>query len=355
MDLGTNQALVTGANGWLGRNLVETLIKGDQDCDNLRSPQKDLAIKCLVLPGEDVSFLKNLSDRIEIVSGDLRNTVDCSEFVANSESAIIFHTAGIIHPKNIREFYTINVGGIKNILNAAVNAKVKRIVAVSSNSPFGANPHPDHLFDELSPYNPYMNYGLSKMKMEKLVQESYDKGKIETAIIRPPWFYGPHQPERQILFFKMIKEGKVPVVGSGKNLRSMAYVSNICQGAILASISDRANGQSYWIADERPYSMAEIVDTVEKLLEEEFDLTCQHSRIFIPSFIGGIATLLDWSIQKAGLYNQKVHVLSEMNKTIACDIRKAKLEIGYNPTIELVEGMRRSISSILTSTNILKN
>jgi nucleoside-diphosphate-sugar epimerase len=93
------------------------------------------------------------------------------------------------------------------------------------------------------------------MEMEKLVGQFYERGDIETVIIRAPWFYGPHQPPRQKFFFEMIRDGKAPVVGGGENLRSMAYTGNLAQGLLLAASRPVAAGQTYWIADERPYSM----------------------------------------------------------------------------------------------------
>ena len=57
-----------------------------------------------------------------------------------------------------------------------------------------------------------------------------------------------------------------------------------------------------------------------------------------------VATLADATLQWLGLYNQKIHVLSEMNKTIACSITKAEKELGYQPKIALEEGMRRSLA-----------
>src|SRR5208337_607899 len=102
----------------------------------------------------------------------------------------------------------INRDGTTNLLDAAIRAGVRRAVIVSSNSPLGCNPHPDHLFDESSPYHPYMNYGRSKMMMELAVKEVEARGKLETVIVRPPWFYGPDQPARQTQFFSMIRQGK---------------------------------------------------------------------------------------------------------------------------------------------------
>jgi nucleoside-diphosphate-sugar epimerase len=340
----TNQVIVTGALGWLGISLVQALVRGVADHDALRAPRGDLRIRCLILPGQDGAPLKRISDRVEVVTGDVRTPTDCARLCDGFSVAILFHTAGIIHPENVAEFYQINVAGTKNLLDAAIAANVRRAVVVSSNSPCGCNPHPDHLFDEESPYHPYMNYGRSKMQMELLVKERQQAGRIETVIVRPPWFYGPNQPPRQTLFFQMVRDGKAPIVGSGQNLRSMGYIDNLCQGLILAALAERANGQVYWIADERPYSMNEIIDTIERLLETEFGQRCAHKRMRLPGIASEIALAADATLQAFGIYHQKIHVLSEMNKTIACSVARAEKELGYRPTVALEEGMRRSMA-----------
>ena len=341
MNLSTNLVLITGAAGWLGSRLVESLLRGLPDHAALRAPRADLRLRVLLLPGQDAAPLRKLSDRIEVVTGDIRSAADCAKFCANATGAVLFHTAGMIHPKRVREFYDINRDGTINLLDAAIPAGVKRAVVVSSNSPCGCNPHPDHLFDELSPYHPYMGYGRSKMEMELAIKQR--AAKIETVIIRAPWFYGPNQPSRQTLFFQMVRDGKGPIVGSGNNLRSMAYVDNLCQGLMLAATVERAAGQIYWIADKRPYSMNEVIDTIERLLETEFGQKCAHKRMRLPGLASEVAYVMDWGLQTLGLYHQKIHVLSEMNKTIACSVVKAERDLGYQPTVALEEGMRRSL------------
>jgi nucleoside-diphosphate-sugar epimerase len=159
------------------------------------------------------------------------------------------------------------------------------------------------------------------MLAEQMVREAGDKGTIEAAVIRPPWFYGPGQPPRQTLFFEMIPDGKAPIVGGGENRRSMAY----------------------WIADRRPYTMNEIIDTIERVLESDFGVKVAHGRMRLPGVASQVAWLVDWMLQGVGIYPQKIHVLSEMNKTIACSIAKAEKELGYDPKVDLEEGMRRSI------------
>ena len=304
--------LVTGPQGWLGSRLVESL----------RAAYPGVGIR---------SF-----------EGDLRRPADCQRFTGGARGAILFHTAGVIHPRRVREFYEVNRQGTANLLSAAGAAGVKRIVAVSSNSPFGVNPTREHRFDESSPYNPYMNYGRSKMEMELAVKHAGHDGAIETVIVRAPWFYGPGQPARQSLFFKMIRDGKAPIVGDGGSPRSMAYVDNLALGLRLAAEKAKS-GSVYWIADERPYTMNEIVDTVEDLLENEFGTRCAHKRMRLPAVASEVALLADKAIQGVGLYNSKIHVLSEMNKTIACSIARAQAELGYQPPVALREGMRRSL------------
>lgn len=340
----TNKVIVTGALGWLGISLVQSLIKGQPEHEALNEPRSGLRVRCLILPGQDGAPLHKISDRVEVVTGDIRNPADCARLCQDFAGGILFHTAGMIHPSKVAEFYQINVDGTKQLLDAAIAAGLKRAIVVSSNSPCGCNPHNDHLFDENSPYNPYMNYGRSKMRMELAVKERQQAGKIETVIVRPPWFYGPNQPPRQTLFFQMVRDGKAPIVGNGENLRSMGYIDNLCQGLMLAALVEKANGQVYWIADKRPYSMNEVIDTIERLLENEFGQKCAHKRMRLPGFASEIALVADASLQKLGMYHQKIHVLSEMNKTIACSVARAEKELGYRPTIALEEGMRRSMA-----------
>lgn len=339
--LNTPMALVTGATGWLGSRLVEALVRGLPDDERFREPSGALRVRALVLPGEDASALRRLSERVEIVAGDARRPEDCERFCAGASGATLFHTAGVIHPRRVREFYEVNRDGTVNVLEAAIRAGARRAVIVSSNSPCGCNPHPDHLFDELSPYRPWLNYGRSKMEMELAARAR--AGRIETVTVRAPWFYGPNQPARQTLFFRVIRAGRAPLVGGGGNLRSMAYVDNLCQGLLLAATHPRAAGRVFWIADRRPYAMSEIVDTVERLLESEFGLPCAHRRLRLPGFVSRLAWLADATLQALGFYNAKIHVLAEMNRTIACSVARAERELAYRPAVALEEGMRRSL------------
>jgi len=334
-------SIVTGAPGWLGTRLVHALANGVAGVPALGPT--DRKTRCLVLPDVDASELEQLG--AEIVRGDVTDPASLARLFDGATDATVFHSAGVIHPtRGVRQFHEVNAVGTQHMLAAAKAARIRRFVHVSSNSPIGTNASPDQVFDEQAPYHPYMGYGKTKMLAEQAVRAATD---FEFAIIRPPWFYGPGQPPRQSLFFAMIRDGKLPIVGSGENRRSMAYVDNICQGLLLCDRVAKAAGNIYWIADRTPYTMNEIVATVEQVLERDFQIAVAHKTRRLPGFASSVAYGIDAMTQGMGLYLQKIHVLSEMNKTIACTIAKAEAELGFDPKVALDEGMRRSIAWVL--------
>jgi nucleoside-diphosphate-sugar epimerase len=240
----------------------------------------------------------------------------------------------------------VNDQGTRNIVEAA--AAARRVVVMSSNSPIGASRDPREVFDEGTPYRPYMGYGRSKEAAELWMRSRIASGQGPAlTIVRAPWFYGPEQPARQTLFFSMIKDGKFPLMGRGENRRSLGYVDSLAYGILLAAEADTAAGRIYWLADERPYPMYEIIDTVRSVLRDDFGFTVKPDTIHAPAVISDLARVADAGLQALGLYHQKIHVLSEMNLTIACSIERARKELGYRPLTNLREGMRRSIAWVL--------
>jgi nucleoside-diphosphate-sugar epimerase len=336
--------LVTGAPGWLGTRLVRALVEGLPDYPGLVDALAGQQIRCLVVKGADVEVLRDIGEDIELVEGDVRAPETLQAFFDGAEGATLYQVAGVIHPQRLRDLHDINVTGVQNVLSCASNAGVRRAVVISSNSATGYSRDHEVLFDEETPYDPFMLYGLSKQGLEEAALAAHASGRIEVVVVRPCWFYGPDQPPRQTEFFRMIRDGKAPIVGDGLNKRSMSYVDHTCQAMVQAAGLEAAAGNIYWVADPKPYPMAEIVDTVERLLEQEFDVPVAHKRLKIPGFVCDIALAADWSMQKVGLYEKRIHVLSEMNKTIACSVDRAIRDLGYEPRVSLEEGMRRSLA-----------
>jgi nucleoside-diphosphate-sugar epimerase len=326
-------AVVTGASGWLGQNLVRTLAQSRE------------RVRCLVAAPDEAPPLELVSPTIEAVIGDVRDpaTVD-RLFDGVGPDTAVFHAAAVIHPRrSVRELFDVNVGGTQLMLDRARRGGAARFVHVSSNSPFGVNPGPDDVFTEESPYNPYMGYGRSKQEAEQLVKQAHDRGDLATVTVRAPWFYGPYQPPRQSRFFTAIRKGRFPLVGDGTQKRSMVYTDNLVQGLLRAEVSDKAPGNAYWVADAEPYELREILATVRRALAAEGLAVSGPERVPLPRVAARAAEMGDALLQGRGRYSQALHVLGELNHTIACDITRAREELGYEPTIGLEEGMRASI------------
>jgi nucleoside-diphosphate-sugar epimerase len=325
--------VVTGASGWLGQNLVRTLVA-----------QRE-RVRCLVPSDDQAAPLALLARNVEVVAGDVRDpaTVD-RLFEGVGTDAAVFHAAAVIHPqRSTREFFDVNVGGTQNVVDRARRSGAARLVHVSSNSPFGVNASPTDVFTEDSPYDPYLGYGRSKYEAEQIVQKAYDRGDLATVMVRAPWFYGPYQPPRQSQFFRTIRRGRFPLVGDGSQRRSMAYTDNLVQGLLKAEVADKAPGNAYWVADARPYQRAEILETVRRALEAEGLPASGPQRLRLPLAAARLAERIDTLAQSRGRYIQPLHVLGELGHTIACDISRARDELGYEPAVELEEGMRASI------------
>jgi nucleoside-diphosphate-sugar epimerase len=327
-------AVVTGAGGWLGQNLVRALAE--------QRPRE--RIRCLVRDRDEAAVVEVVDPRIETVAGDVRDPAAVDALFDGAGGATVFHAAAVIHPhRHVRELFDVNVGGTQLVLDRARRVGAGRFVHVSSNSPFGANASPDDRFDEDSPVAPYMGYGRSKLEAEQLVQRAYDRGDLATVILRPPWFYGPFQPERQTRFFASVRRGTFPLVAPGTQRRSMVYTGNLVQGLLRAETAEHAPGHAYWIADAEPYELRTIIDTVRAALAAEGLPVSGRPPVRVPRAVGVLAEKLDGTLQASGRYVQALHVLGELKDTIACDISRARKELGYEPAVELFDGMRASV------------
>ncbi|MAG08675.1 hypothetical protein CMO89_04325 [Candidatus Woesearchaeota archaeon] len=315
------KVLVTGAPGWLGTRVVEVLCSKGYD------------VRCFALKGLDLSSLKKLN--VETVEGDITKKETITEAVKDIHTVV--HCTGLIHPKKIKELYDINTQGTKNILEKSAEAGVKKFVYISSNSAQGCNIRRNMLMREDQKEKPEKSYGKSKYLAERAVRSFQNSGKLNTVILRPCWFYGPGQPERQTRLMKMVKAGNPLIFGNGRNIRSMSYIDNIVQAIILSMEKDIANGKIYWIADKRPYETIEIYRTIADILGVRLKPR------YVPKIVSQVLEIGDDILQALGFYIQEVHVGGELVKNIACDISKAEKELGYDPKVDLKEGMRRSI------------
>src|SRR3954453_13042751 len=178
-------AVVTGASGWLGQNLVRALVAQGR------------TVHALCAAPDEAPLLEVLSPTVHASVGDVRDPSSLDALFAGVGEVTVFHAAAVIPPPTVRDFFDVNVGGTELVLDAARRAQASRFVNVSSNSPFGANDRPTDRFVGGSPVTPYMGSGAPKLEAEQIVPRRHERGHLHAVIRQAPWFYARYQPARQ--------------------------------------------------------------------------------------------------------------------------------------------------------------
>ncbi len=121
----------------------------------------------------------------------------------------------------------------------------------------------------------------------------------------------------------MVRKGRFPIVGDGRQRRSMVYVDDLVDGVVRAELVECPAGRGWWIADARPYEINEIVAAVAEALAAA-GLDVARRQLRVPAFVARAAAAVDAAIQRRHRYVAGVHVLGELGTTIACDISAAQ-------------------------------
>ncbi|NOX36394.1 MAG: SDR family oxidoreductase [Calditrichaeota bacterium] len=254
--------LVTGGAGFVGSNLVEELLnRGHQ---------------VRVLDNFSTGFRENLTefaDRIELIEGDLRSYHIVREAVDGVD--FILHQGALPSvPRSIQDPVTsneVNVGGTLNILHAAVDAKVKRVVFASSSSIYGDSPTLPKQ-EDMAP-NPLSPYAVSKLAGEKYCQVFSRIYGLHTVALRYFNVFGPRQnPNSQYSavipkFIKAILNDEPPVIyGDGEQSRDFTFVKNVVEANILATEVDCPPGIVMNCAAHQRITLNELVRTINQIL-----------------------------------------------------------------------------------------
>lgn len=330
--------ILTGAGGWFGKAYLHALA---QPAPRHGPIARTGVVRALVKDAGEVPGVLDALPDCEVHVGDVTDREVLRTLLRGAEGASVVHAAGVIHPARVTDFERVNVEGTRAVLDESVRAGVRRLVHMSSNSPFGVNVAGDR-FRHDEPYRPILGYGWSKMRGEVLAREAHVQGGLETVVVRPPWFQGPHLPARQVRFLQMVRSGRFPVPGSGQQVRSVVHVDNLVQGVALAERVDAAAGGAFWIADPEPLTIADIVATVQDALVAE-GLSVRRGFVRLPAALSAIAERADATLQKRGRYVQELHVMGELRHSIACDVSTSERVLGYAPATGLAEGTREAV------------
>ncbi|CAN4123733.1 unnamed protein product [Withania somnifera] len=332
-DVQERWCVVTGGRGFAARHLVEMLIR--YEMFHVRIADLGPTIK-LDPDEEQRSVGKALrSGRVQYVSMDLR---DKSQVLKACEGAeVVFHMAAPDSSINNHELHhSVNVLGTKNIIDACVELKVKRLIYTSS------------------PCCHIDSYSSTKAEGEALVLKSNDTKGLLTCCIRPSSIFGPGDRLLVPSLVAAARAGKSKfIIGDGNNMYDFTYVENVahahvCAERALASggaVAEKASGQAYFVTNMEPIKFWEFVALILEGLGYE------RPRIKIPaSFMMPIAHLVELTYKLLAAYGMKVPQLTPsrirlLSRSRSFSCSKANYRLGYTPIIPLQEGIRRTIES----------
>jgi UDP-glucose 4-epimerase len=304
------KALVTGGGGFIGSNLVRGLLDRGDDVrvlDNFATGNRQN------LEGLDV----------EILEGDLRSYERVHNAVRGSE--LVFHLGALGSvPRSVQDPLTsnaVNVDGTLNVLLAARDEGVRRVVFASSSSVYGVRRElPVREDMATAPLSPY---GVAKLAAERYCvafSQVYDQ--FEAVVLRYFNVFGPRQsPFSQYAavvprFVTAIAAGEqVEIHGDGEQARDFTYVGNVVDATIRAGDVPGVSGEIFNVAAGAPASVNALADTIGGILEKRVE------KRHLPRRQGDIRN--SWA-----------------------DLSKARRLLGFEPTVDLEDGLRRTVAAL---------
>jgi nucleoside-diphosphate-sugar epimerase len=314
-------AVVTGANGFVGSHLVDLLLS------------KNYLVRCLVRKSSNLKWLNGKN--VEIYDTGLFDKDGLRK--AFKDASYIFHVAGVVKSKTKEGYFKGNVETTRNLLEVAMEnpLSIKRFLVVSSQTVTGPSTK-DKPVNENSECRPITTYGKSKLEEEKLVL-SY-KDKLPITICRAPAVYGERDTEI-FIYFQTFSKGITTTIGFNKKELSLIHAIDLVEGFYLASISDKAKGQIYFIGSEKFYTWEEINSITSRILNKKpIIIKVPHFMVFTIAAIAQFFAV--FSSKPATLNIEKAKDITQQYWT--CDTSKAMKELGYRQKISIEEGIKRT-------------
>ncbi len=300
--------LVTGGAGFIGSHIVDALVRNGD--------------KVIVLDDFSSGTRENLSevlDKIELIEGDIRDKDIARRAVQGID--YIFHQAALRSvPKSLENpflYNDVNINGTLTILQAALEAKVKRFIFASSSSIYGETeklPEQEDFYPQL--ISPYAATKLAGEHYCRIFSKVFG---LETASLRYFNVFGPRQSlENQyaVVIPKfitcMLKDEPPPIHGDGRQTRDFTYIDNVVEANLKAAFASNISGEVFNIACGKAISVLDIVKTLNKILKKDIKPR------FTPPRPGDVK-----------------HTLA--------DITKAERLLKFSPKIDFEEGLRLTL------------
>jgi nucleoside-diphosphate-sugar epimerase len=317
--------LVTGGSGFLGSHVVERLARAGRP------------VRALVRTSSDTRFLKSFPG-VELCEGSVDDLASVKRAAAGVSGVI--HVAGLVKARSAEEFMRVNRGGTEHLLDAALDnrATIRRFVLVSSLAALRPSDASGNPVPEDAEPRPVTDYGKSKLAAERAALAK--KGDLSLVILRPPAIYGPR--DREILaFFKSIKLGILPLLGSTQNKLSMIYGSDCAAACVAALDRDVPSGSAYHVDDGSVHTLEELIVLAEKAMGQKAKFRFHLPRRLVETAALGAELYGRATNQAVMLTRDK---LNELFEQWVCDGSRARRELDWKPEVSFDVGVQRTMA-----------
>ncbi|GCF08223.1 SDR family oxidoreductase [Dictyobacter arantiisoli] len=314
--------LVTGGAGFIGSHIAATLLKQGEAVriiDDYATGRVNNQNAFETMPGQ-----------FEIINGDIRDLETLKQAAQGVE--VIFHQAALASvPRSIADPISsleVNINGTQNVLIAARDSKVRRVVFASSSSVYGNTPTlPKHEEMPTAPMSPYAVHKLTGEHLCSVFTRIYG---LETVALRYFNVFGPRQdPKSEYaaviprFLTALINKTQPIVFGDGEQTRDFTYVDNVVQANLKAATAPHASGQAMNIGCGERISLNEVLKIAGELLE-----TTIHA---------------DYRDARPG----------DVRDSLA-DISKAQRLLGFDPTVKFATGLALTLEALRAGTSETK-
>jgi len=317
--------LVTGGSGFLGSHVVERLARAGRP------------VRALVRKSSDTSFLRTLPN-VELAEGAVEDRASV-ERALDGVTGIV-HAAGLVKAKGPEDFMRVNHGGTENLVQAARarGSAIRRFVLGSSLAALRPSDASGTPVPEDAEPRPVTAYGKSKLAAERAVLAHKDK--LSIVILRPPAIYGPR--DREILtFFKSIKLGVLPLLGSTQNKLSMIYGSDCAAACVAALDRELVSGSAYHVDDGKVHTLEELIVLAEQAMGKKARFRFHLPRRLVETAALGSELYGKATNRAVMLTRDKLHELFEQ---WVCDSSRARRDLGFTPEVSFEDGVQRTMA-----------
>jgi nucleoside-diphosphate-sugar epimerase len=312
--------VLTGASGFIGCQLAQLLVKSGHDVVATGRAESEL----------ELGRLARLSKAgLRVVAGSLLEPGFAKSLTAGCEA--IIHLAAAQHEGNVPDSYfrEINLTGTERLIDAAIDAGVRRFVYGSTIGVYGSASEGE--LSEASPPHPENIYAVTKLEAERAVSER--AGRIQICIVRISETYGPDD-FRLLKLFRAVERGTFVMLGSGMNVRQVIYVDDLARGLLLAAEHPAAVGETFVLSGREVMTTNEMVEQIAAALGR------RPPRLRIPVWpFRAAAAVFEATLRPIGVQPPLTQRrLDFFTKSFLFSTSKYKQVLGFEPQLAFKDG-----------------